>query len=79
VEIPVASVQPQSSIASALIGGAVIGFVVIFAIVAGVLLLAGTTVVTALGFALFVAGFGGLGFGTMFGANWYVHRSGEPQ
>ena len=64
--------------AGALIGGAVIGFVVIFAIVCSVLLIAGTTPVTAVAIALFVAAFGGLGFGTMFGANWYVHRSGEP-
>jgi hypothetical protein len=71
--------QPQPSIASALVAGAAIGFVVIFAIVCTVLLLAGTSVGVALGFAAFVAGFGGFGFGTMFGANWYVHRAGEPQ
>jgi len=70
--------QPQSSIASALIAGAVIGFLGIFAIVCTALLIAGTTATTALGFAAFVAAFGGPGFGTMFGANWYVHRFGEP-
>ena len=70
--------QPQPSIASALVAGALIGFVVVFAIVVTTLLIAGTPLLTALGFAAFVAGFGGPGFGTMFGANWHVHRSGEP-
>ncbi|MCA1847059.1 MAG: hypothetical protein LC792_28480 [Actinobacteria bacterium] len=75
----VAQPQPHPSIVSALISGAMIGFVVVFAIVCSVLLLAGTTPLTAVGFAFFVAGFGGLGFGTMFGANWYVYRSGDPR
>jgi flagellar motor component MotA len=75
----VAITQPQPSIASALITGAVIGFVVIFAIVCTALLIAGSALTTALGFSAFVALFGGPGFGTMFGANWYVHRSGEPR
>jgi hypothetical protein len=70
--------QPERTMASALIGGAVIGFVVIFAIVSTVLFLAGAAPAIALGTATFVAAFGGLGFGTMFGANWYVHHSGEP-
>ncbi len=69
--------EPQPSIASALIAGAGIGFVVIFAIVCAALLISGTAVGTALTFAVFVAAFGGPGFGTMFGANWYVHRSGD--
>jgi hypothetical protein len=69
--------QPQPSIASTLVAGAVIGFVVIFAIVGSALLLAGSNLATALGFAAFVAGFGGPGFGTMFGVSWYVHRSGD--
>jgi len=64
--------------AGALIGGAVIGFVVIFALVTSILLIAGTTPITAVAIAIFVASFGGLGFGTMFGTNWYVHRFGEP-
>ena len=70
--------QPQPSLASALIGGAVIGFVVIFSIVCTALLIGGSSTGTAFGMAAFVAGFGGPGFGTMFGANWYVHKAGEP-
>jgi hypothetical protein len=64
--------------ASVLVTGAAIGFVVVFGIVCAALLIAGTAVTTTFGMAAFVAGFGGLGFGTMFGANWYVHRCGEP-
>jgi hypothetical protein len=75
---PLAITQPQPSITSALIAGAVTGFLVIFAIVSTALLIAGAGTTTSLGFALFVAAFGGPGFGTMFGANWYVHRFGEP-
>ncbi|MCA1842995.1 MAG: hypothetical protein LC792_07345 [Actinobacteria bacterium] len=70
--------QPERTMASVLIAGAMIGFVVIFAIVCTLLLMAGASLAIALGFATFVAAFGGLGFGTMFGANWYVHRAGEP-
>jgi hypothetical protein len=75
---PLAITQPPPRIGPALIAGAAIGFVVIFTIVSAALLIAGAAVGTALGFATFVASFGGPGFGTMFGANWYVHRSGEP-
>jgi hypothetical protein len=64
--------------ASALVAGAGIGFVVIFAIVCAAMLIAGSALGRTLGFAAFVAAFGGPGFGTMFGMNWYVHRSGEP-
>jgi hypothetical protein len=64
--------------AAALATGAAIGFVVILAIVSAALLIAGSAPVTALGVGVFVASFGGPGFGTMFGANWYVHRFGEP-
>ena len=71
--------QPPPSLASALIAGALIGFVVIFAIMCAALLIAGSALWTTLGVSAFVAGFGGPGFGTMFGANWYVHRSGEPR
>ena len=74
---PVALKQPQPTIASALINGALIGFAIIFAIVCTVLLVAGASPVTALGSAVFVAAFGGPGFGIMFGANWYVHRTGD--
>jgi hypothetical protein len=74
----VAITQPQPSLASALVTGAVIGFVVIFAIMCTALLLVGAALWTALGVSVFVAGFGGPGFGTMFGANWYVYRSGDP-
>ncbi len=70
--------QPTSSLATALIAGAAIGFVVIFTIVSAALLLAGAGLAPALGVALFVAAFGGPGFGTMFGANWHVHRNGDP-
>ena len=69
--------QPTSSLATALIVGAAIGFVIIFGIVSAALLLAGAAVATSLGVGLFVAAFGGPGFGTMFGANWYVHRNGD--
>ena len=69
--------QPTSSLAAALIAGAAIGFVVIFTIVSAALLLAGAGLGPALVVALFVAAFGGPGFGTMFGANWYVHRNGD--
>ena len=48
------------------------------AIVCTALLMAGSAVATALWVSAFVAVFGGPGFGTMFGANWYVHRSGGP-
>jgi hypothetical protein len=41
------------------------------------LLVAGAALTTTLGVGLFVAAFGGPGFGTMFGANWYVHRHGD--
>jgi hypothetical protein len=75
----VAIAQPQPTLASALVAGAAIGFVVIFAIMCTALLIAGSTLGAALGISVFVAGFGGPGFGTMFGANWYVHRSGEPR
>jgi len=68
---------PTPRLASALVTGAVIGFAVIFAIVCVAMLLAGASVVTTLGMSLFVAAFGGPGFGTMFGANWYVHRHGD--
>jgi len=74
----VAITQPQSGLTSALVTGAVIGFVTIFAIMCTALLIAGAALTTTLGIAAFVAAFGGPGFGTMFGANWYVHRSGEP-
>ena len=70
--------QPTSSLATALIAGAAIGFVVIFTIVCAALLLAGAAIGPTLGVGLFVAAFGGPGFGTMFGANWYVHRNGDP-
>lgn len=70
--------QPQPTLTSALLTGAAIGFVVILVIVAAALLIAGSAPATALGVAVFVAAFGGPGFGTMFGANWYVHRFGEP-
>ena len=70
--------QPQPSLAAALFAGAAIGFVVIYAIVCSALLVGGASVGTALGVSLFVAAFGGPGFGTMFGANWHVHRAGEP-
>lgn len=69
--------QPRSSLATALIAGSAIGFVVIFTIVSAALLLAGAALAPSLGVALFVAAFGGPGFGTMFGANWYVHRNGD--
>ena len=65
------------TLAKALIAGASIGFVIIFGIVSAALVLAGAAVPTALGVALFVAAFGGPGFGTMFGANWYIHRNGD--
>jgi hypothetical protein len=74
----VVETQPTSGLATALIAGAAIGFVVIFTIVCAALLLAGTGLTTALGMGLFVAAFGGPGFGTMFGANWHVHRNGDP-
>ena len=70
--------QPEPSLASALVAGAAIGFVLIFAFMCTVLLIAGATLGTALGVSTFVAAFGGPGFGTMFGANWHVHRAGEP-
>jgi hypothetical protein len=70
--------QPQPTMASALAAGAAIGFFVILAIVCSALLVAGAAPVTAVGVGVFVAAFGGPGFGTMFGANWYVHRFGEP-
>lgn len=69
--------QSRSSLSTALIAGAAIGFVVIFTIVSAALLLAGSGLAPALGVALFVAAFGGPGFGTMFGANWHVHRHGD--
>jgi hypothetical protein len=75
----VATTRPQQSMASALIAGAAIGFVVVFGLVCAVLLIAGAAPATALGAATFVGAFGGLGFGTMFATNWYVHRSGEPR
>jgi hypothetical protein len=75
----VAIAQPQPSLASALVAGAAIGFAVIFAIMCTALLVAGCSLRAALGVSVFVAGFGGPGFGTMFGANWHVHRSGEPR
>jgi hypothetical protein len=62
---------------SALIGGATIGFFVILAIVAAALMLAGTPVAGALGTGALVALVGGPGFGTMFGATYYVHRAGD--
>jgi len=65
------------TLSSALIAGAVIGFFAVFAIVCAALLVAGAAVSTTLGVGLFVAAFGGPGFGTMFGANWYVHRNGD--
>lgn len=68
---------PTSSLATALIAGAAIGFVIIFTIVSTALLLAGAGLAPAFGVALFVAAFGGPGFGTMFGANWHVHRNGD--
>ena len=71
--------QPPSSIVPTLVAGAVIGFFVIFTLVCAVMLMAGAAVWSTLSFAAFVALFGGPGFGTMFGANWYVHRSGEPR
>ena len=70
--------QPQPSLATALVAAAAIGFVVIFAIMCAALLIAGSALGTTLVASAFVAGFGGPGFGTMFGANWYVHRFGEP-
>lgn len=69
--------QSRSSLTTALVAGALIGFAVIFAIVAAALLIAGSGLVSAVGVALFVAAFGGPGFGTMFGANWHVHRHGD--
>ncbi|HYH49843.1 MAG TPA: hypothetical protein VEG38_09880 [Acidimicrobiia bacterium] len=74
-----ATTEPQPGIGSALIAGAVIGFIVVFTIVSAALLIAGAVPAIAFGSAAFVAAFGGLGFGTMFGANWHVHRSGEPR
>ncbi|HEV3363220.1 MAG TPA: hypothetical protein VG795_03605 [Acidimicrobiia bacterium] len=74
-----ATTHPQQSMASALIVGAAIGFVVVFGLVCAVLLIAGAAPGIALGAATFVGAFGGLGFGTMFATNWYVHRSGEPR
>ena len=41
------------------------------------MLLAGAGVGIALGIGFFVAVFGGPGFGTMFGANYYIHRNGD--
>ena len=69
--------QPTPSLATALVAGAVIGFFVVCTIVGAALLLAGAAVGTALGVGVFVAAFGGPGFGTMFGSNWYVHRHGD--
>jgi hypothetical protein len=57
--------------------GAVIGFFIVLAIVAGALLLAGAAPGAALGVGALVALVGGPGFGTMFGATWHVHRTGE--
>jgi hypothetical protein len=73
----VVEVPPTPSLATALIAGAAIGFFVVFAIVSTALLLAGATVGTTLGIGAFVAVFGGPGFGTMFGANLYIHRNGD--
>lgn len=70
--------QPPPSIAPTLLAGVVIGFVAIFGFFSALLLAAGTSVGTTLAFATFVAAFGGSGFGTMFGANYYCHRHGEP-
>jgi hypothetical protein len=75
--LSVIEAQPTSSLATALITGAAIGFVVVFSIVCAALLLAGAGVGLTLGVGVFVAMFGGPGFGTMFGANWYVHRNGD--
>jgi hypothetical protein len=74
-----AVIESQSTppLATALIAGATIGFVAVFAIVCVALLVAGAALTTTLGVGLFVAAFGGPGFGTMFGANWYVHRHGD--
>ena len=73
----VVEAQPTSDLAKALIAGAAIGFVVIVSIVFVAMLLAGAGAGISLGVAVFVAAFGGPGFGTMFGANWYVHRNGD--
>jgi hypothetical protein len=73
----VVETHPTPALATALVAGAAIGFFVVFSIVCVALLLAGAAVGTAFGFGVFVAAFGGPGFGTMFGANWYVHRNGD--
>jgi hypothetical protein len=73
----VVEAQPMPGLATALIAGAAIGFFIVFAIVATALFLAGAAGGTTLVVAAFVAAFGGPGFGTMFGANFYVHRNGD--
>ena len=69
--------QPTPSLTTVLIKGSAIGFFVVFTIMCVAMLAAGAAVITSLGVAVFVAAFGGPGFGTMFGANWYVHRNGD--
>jgi hypothetical protein len=73
----VSEAKPTPGLARALIAGSAIGFVVIFTIIGVAMLLAGAGMGIALGVGFFVAAFGGPGFGTMFGANYYVHRNGD--
>jgi hypothetical protein len=67
----------EAGLGKAVVVGAAAGFLVVVPIVALMLLVAGAGPRSALGVGVYVALWGGPGFGAMFGAVRHVSRSGD--
>jgi hypothetical protein len=69
----------EAGIGRAAANGAVIGFIVVLAIVGGIALVAGAGMVSALGVGAFAAVWGGPGWGGMVGAVRYADRIADDE
>ena len=70
---------PEAGIGRAAVNGALLGFVVVLAVVTGIALAAGAGLISALGVGAFAALWGGPGWGGMVGAVRYADRIADDE